>query len=413
MENNSQTVIHAVHYKTGQNVEVKFDGNIISEVNPAPKLQKEVPFIAPGLIDLQINGYVGIDFNTLPIKPEEIRKVTKELWKQGVTTYFPTIITNSPEKMREALKSIREASQKFAEVEEAIGGIHLEGPFISPEDGPRGAHRQEYVRSPDWDLFCTFKEAAGGKIKMITLSPEWENASEFIKKCTNDGILVSIGHTAASPEKIQEAVKAGARMSTHLGNGAHPMLPRHPNYIWEQLANDDLASSIIADGFHLPDSVLKVILQLKGNKTILVSDSVSLTGMLPGEYSLHIGGKVVLTPEGRLHMAESPGLLAGSVQTQLWGINHLLKRGLCHLNSAIDLAALNPSLLLHLPVAHISQGNPADFILFYQKKTKDIELFKTFKNGKVVYENKEVSKHVSSYYDELLGSSDSTFKTSS
>jgi N-acetylglucosamine-6-phosphate deacetylase len=399
MENNQQTIVHAIHYKTNQKVKVIIDGNLISSVDPINCVQEDLPFIAPGLIDLQINGYLGIDFNTLPLRAEDILILTKELWKQGVTTFFPTIVTNSPENIKEALRSINEACQKYVEVEKSIGGIHLEGPFISREDGPRGAHRKEYVQSPDWNLFCSFQEASGGKIKLLTISPEWGGSVDFIKKCKQNGVFVSIGHTAATSEQIREGVEAGATMSTHLGNGAHPILPRHPNYLWDQLADDNLACSIIADGFHLPDAVLKVVLRMKGNNTVLVSDSVSLAGMESGEYDLHIGGKVVLTKEGRLHMAESPELLAGSAQTQLWGINHLLKQKLCDLKSALDLAGLNPSAVMQLSKAKISPRSPADFVLFHLDETNGIEIRNTFKNGKMVYEKKEAAEHVSSSND--------------
>jgi N-acetylglucosamine-6-phosphate deacetylase len=416
MQNNQHMSICAIHYHTGQKVEVEIENKTISAVEHVNHSHHEdLPFIAPGLIDLQINGYLGIDFNTLPIRTEEVRIVTKELWKQGVTTYFPTVITNSPQTIREALKSIYDATRKYPEVKEAIGGIHLEGPFISQENGPRGAHNQEYVQAPDWELFCSFQEAAGGKIKLVTLSPEWGGTVEFIKKCRKDNVFVAIGHTSATSKQIKEAVEAGASLSTHLGNGAHSVLPRHPNYIWDQLAEDRLASSFIADGFHLPNSVLKVILRMKGNKAFIVSDCVSCAGMEPGQYQSPIGGKVVLTSEGRLHMAEFPELLAGSAQTQLWGINHLLKEDLCDLSSAINLATVNPSNLLSLQAGKIAPGYPADLILFNQNKTKEIELLKTYKNGKLIYENKEAANrdHVSTAYDQLYGKSNSTYKTSS
>ena len=142
----------------------------------------------------------------------------------------------------------------------------------------------------------------------------------FIEKCAGAGVTVSIGHTGASPEQIREAVKAGATMSTHLGNGAHVQLRRHPNYLWEQLAHDELSACIIADGFHLPDAVMKVFLRVKGPRAMLVSDAVYLSGLAPGTYETHIGGKVVLTPEGRLHLAGNPDLLAGATETLAGGV---------------------------------------------------------------------------------------------
>ncbi|WP_257348942.1 N-acetylglucosamine-6-phosphate deacetylase [Pseudalkalibacillus decolorationis] len=383
--------IEAIHYKTGELIEIDFQDGIFTKVdNKGASQDISLPYIAPGLIDLQINGYKGIDFNTLPIQESEILRLTRELWSVGVTSFFPTIITNSREKIEEAMVSIKNVCDKYPEIENSITGIHLEGPFISPEDGPRGAHDVQYVRSPDWSLFSRWQEAAGGKIKIVTLSPEWKGSEYFIRKCTNEGILISIGHTSAEPEQIIAAIEAGAKLSTHLGNGAHEMLRRHPNYLWEQLASEQLAATFICDGFHLPNSVIKTIIRMKGNRSIIVSDSVSLAGMEAGEYTNHIGGNVVLTKEGKLHIAENPNLLAGSAQSQLWGINYLLKNNLCKLAEAVDMATVNPAVHLNLTqLKSLEVNKQADFILFNYSSEFGIELISTYKTG-----NQVSNKHI-------------------
>ncbi|WP_408008524.1 N-acetylglucosamine-6-phosphate deacetylase [Pseudalkalibacillus sp. A8] len=383
--------LEAIHYRTDEPNEIDWrDGKFTKLTRTQISNNEALPYIAPGLIDLQINGYKGIDFNTLPIKESDILKITRELWKEGVTSYFPTIITNSPEKIEEAMETIKQVCARFPYVDDSIAGIHLEGPFISPEDGPRGAHDAKYVRPPDWSLVSGWQKASGGRLKLLTISPEWDDSEPFIRKCTENGIIVSIGHTSAKPAQIRSAIAAGAKLSTHLGNGAHLMLPRHPNYIWEQLANDELAATFIADGFHLPDSVLKTIIRMKGKRAIVVSDSVSLGGMEPGEYNMHIGGKVVLTTEGKLHMASNSELLAGSAQTQIWGINHLLKQGLCELADAIDMATVNPAEKLGLSGQKLEVGANADFILFFYSKNSGIELVATYKKGKCVSKKKHL-----------------------
>lgn len=307
-----QNVVEGLHFRTGERMTLRIRDGRIEEIlsNPTPE-NAGIARIGPGLVDLQINGYGGMDFNSMPLDEELVWQVTRALCREGVTTYYPTIVTNSDENIEGAVRTISRARSRECLVESTVAGIHLEGPFISPEDGPRGAHNKIYVRPPDWDLFRKWQEAAEGDIKLITLSPEWPESAGFIARCVESGVTVCIGHTAATVEQIREATAAGARMSTHLGNGAHPMLPRHPNYIWEQLAQDALWASVIADGFHLPESVLKVVLRVKGNRTVLVSDAVSFSGMEPGEYDAHVGGRVVLTPQGKLHMAEtrsySPG----------------------------------------------------------------------------------------------------------
>lgn len=375
-----------VHYRTGTPVRLVIQHGRIERIEELSDSDKgELPWVAPGLVDLQINGYGGHDLNTLPLDETRVISVTQSLWKEGVTTYFPTIITNHEKAIEGALRLIAAVCSRYEEIDRCIGGIHLEGPFISPEEGPRGAHPREYVREPDWDLFRRWQEAADGRIKIVTLSPEWPGAPEFIRRCSEEGVIVSIGHTAATCERIREAVRAGARMSTHLGNGAHLMLPRHPNYLWEQLAQDDLWSCMIADGFHLPESVLKVIMRVKGERALLVSDAVSFSGLEPGEYTSHIGGKVVLTPEGKLHLAENPNLLAGSAQPLKRGIEHLMKKGLCSLAEAWEMASLGPARLVNLPIMNgLSEGAPADFVLF-QREKKGIRIRETVKHGKCVF----------------------------
>ncbi|HEX7896723.1 MAG TPA: amidohydrolase family protein [Planctomycetota bacterium] len=342
-------------------------------------------WIGPGLVDLQINGFRGLDFNTLPVAADVPGRVTRELWAEGVTSYLATIITNSPESMEESCRAIARGCEEDEAAREGIAGIHLEGPFISAEDGPRGAHAKAFVRAPDWDLFRRWQDAAGGRVRLITLSPEWPGAAAFIEKVAATDVLVSIGHTAASPEQIRAAVDAGARVSTHLGNGAHLLMPRHPNYIWEQLADDRLAACFIADGFHLPDAVMKVFLRVKGRRAMLVSDAVYLAGLPAGTYDTHIGGKVVLTEEGKLHLAANPNLLAGSAAMVLRGVERLAAAGICALDEAWALASTRPAGLLGLAAAKgLKAGAPADLVVF-EETGGALEVVETWKSGVKVY----------------------------
>ncbi|SDO56924.1 N-acetylglucosamine-6-phosphate deacetylase [Paenibacillus sp. yr247] len=384
---NGSSIIEGIHFETREALRITVEEGRIHRIEPIYSDQSSLlPVIGPGWVDLQINGYGGYDFNTLPLTAEMLVKATTLLWSEGVTTYYPTVITNSDEAIKEAVSVIAKTCFEHRAVGDSIAGIHLEGPFISPEDGARGAHHKDYVKAPDWSLFEEWQEAAGGRIQIITLSPEWPGAAHFIEKCVQQGITVSIGHTSAAPEQIREAVAAGASMSTHLGNGAHLQLPRHPNYIWEQLAQDGLWSCVIADGFHLPESVLKVVLKVKGKKAVLVSDAVSIGGLSPGEYDTHIGSKVVLTPEGKLHLADNPNMLAGSVQMLSHGIKHLVRSGLCSLPEAWKMASIHPAGLMKLPVEHgLALGAPADLILL-DWNGDAIQIVKTYKKGAIVFE---------------------------
>src|SRR5262249_3702343 len=193
----------------------------------------------------------------------------------------------------------------------AMPGIHLEGPYLSAEDGPRGAHPRQHIRRPDWEEFCRLQDAAEGRIRLLTLAPEHEGALPFIERAVRAGIVIAIGHTAAGAARIRDAIEAGARLSTHLGNGSHATLSRHDNYIWEQLAADELWASIICDGHHLPPAIARCILRVKTPaRTILTCDAGSLAGMPPGRYR-EWDQEFDVLPEGKI-VVPGTSFLAGS-----------------------------------------------------------------------------------------------------
>lgn len=377
-------ILTGIHYKTEQPIKLELKSGLIENLSAASDY-KPNRFIATGLVDLQINGFKGVDFNQPGLTEDKVLEITQELFKKGVTGYFPTLITNSTEAISNTLKILLQSCAENKIINESLLGIHLEGPFLSGEDGPRGAHPLQYIQNPDWELFCKWQEIAQGKIRILTLAPELHGAISFIKKCVATGVTVAIGHTAASPEQIQEAVKAGARFSTHLGNASHLVLPRHSNYIWEQLASENLWASLIADGFHLPQSLLSVFLKVKQNKSILVSDATKFAGLPPGSYQSHIGGSVELAENGRLFMKGSPKMLAGSARSLLDCVDHLISTKLETTASAFDMASLRPNELLgDTKRCGIKEGNTADLIVF-ERNSGATKIIQTIKSGEVVY----------------------------
>ena len=383
--NNSETVIRGIHYQKKKPIEVFIDKGKIKQINEISGLNKPEAVITPGLIDLQVNGFMGKDFNKNALHNNEWKEVIHELAKVGVTTFYPTIITNSVQHLETIFEeNVTQLSSDNINAD-LIGGFHLEGPYISREDGPRGAHFKEYVKHPDWNEFSRIQERAQGMIKVVTLSPEWDDSRDFVEKASSSGVKVTIGHTAASTNQIHEAVRAGAVLSTHLGNGAHLSLPRHPNYIWDQLAEDSLWASVISDGNHLPANVLKVINKVKHEKMILISDSVALAGMEPGNYRQAVGGEVTLTKNGRLHLKDHYNLLAGSAQYLLQGVQNLVKYQISHFEEAINKASIYPAKLMDLPQKNgLEVGAPADIILL-QTDTPEFEVLETYKNGECIY----------------------------
>lgn len=304
-------------------------------------------YLGPGLFDLQINGFYGVDFNQLPLCDDKILGLVKKLKEQGITKFLPTIITNSTENLKAILSALDHfiSEQKLSN---EMPGMHLERPFLSPIEGAKGAHNARYITPPDIELLKEINGYSGGRIKLITMSPEWDNSTLFIEKCVDMNIKVAIGHTNASPDQINEAVKAGASLSTHLGNASAPLIHRNNNFLFEQLANEDLWASVIADGFHLPNSFLKIALKMKGDKTILVSDSTMFAGMGAGIYETHIGGKVELSRNGRLAIFNNSEYLAGSAVSLLDCVNFLIKSKLCSLERAWRYASINPASFLNL-----------------------------------------------------------------
>jgi N-acetylglucosamine-6-phosphate deacetylase len=273
-----------------------------------------------------------------------------------------------------------------ANLKSAIPGIHVEGPFISGLDGPRGAHDPAFVRLPDIEEVKQWQEAAEGLIRLITLSPEWENAPAFIEEVTKMGILAAIGHTAATAEQIRTAVDAGARISTHLGNGSHTHLPRLDNYIWEQLSEDRLAAGIISDGYHLPDSVLRVFTRVKGvERLILVSDVAHPAGCTPG---IHPRGHidVQVFEDGHLGLP-STEILAGAGHLLDWDIPHFVRVTGLDLGEIMPLVTVNPARLLGLDADYgiLQPGAPANLVQFRWNGQKRLQILKTIRAGRVVY----------------------------
>ncbi|MGP9538627.1 N-acetylglucosamine-6-phosphate deacetylase [Brachybacterium sp. AOP43-C2-M15] len=270
------------------------------------------PVLEPGLVDLQVNGYGGHDVNADDVGVDTLVDLTRALWARGVTTYLPTVVTASEEKILHVLEVIAAARRHDPLLARSMAGIHVEGPALAADDGPRGAHDRAHLRDPDIGELDRWQRAAEGAIRLVTLAPERAGAPQYIAAATARGVRVSIGHCTPSPEEVRAAVAAGATLSTHLGNGTHRMLPRHPNHLWTQLAEDRLVAMLIADGHHLPVETLTVMIRAKGPaRCVLTSDSAALAGVAPGRYTTPVGGEVEVEPDGRLSLPGT-GLLAGS-----------------------------------------------------------------------------------------------------
>ena len=385
-----------------ENGSIEIENGFISSLNQAQNETSAAEivdamgyYIAPGLIDIQVNGYNSVSFSleraedtakeNSDLTVEDIKKVTEGLWKEGVTTYFPTLTTNSKELLTKNFRTLAAAASDSANLG-SIAGFHLEGPYISPIDGYRGAHPLEHVRKPDMEEFKELFKASGENIKLLTLAPEIEGAMEFITECRKMGVVVSLGHHNGSPVQISNAINNGARLSTHLGNGCPRIIDRHNNHLWPQLANSRLKICVIADGFHLTPEMLQVFYKVKGTEnTILTSDITSYAGMPTGIYKIKNGETIEKAANGKLSFSGSNGGLYGSATTLQDGVAHFMNVTGCSLQEAIQMATANPANLHGLTDrASIEVGKRADLILFTIENAK-IVIQKTIVAGKVVY----------------------------
>lgn len=324
-----------------------------------------LPWIAPGFVDIQVNGAGGVEFSSADLTVDAVEGVCRILAAHGVTHFLPTVVTQSDEVIEHGLATIDAACRASPVVAAAVWGVHLEGPYLSPEDGPRGAHAKQFCRPPNWEEFQRWQKVSGGRIQLVTLAPEHPGSPEFISAASAAGVRCAIGHTAADDQQLAAAVAAGAVLSTHLGNGAHPRLRRHPNYIWAQLADDRLSASLIGDGCHLPPSVLKSFIRGKEpHRCILVSDLSGMAGLPPGRYETNLT-EIEILDDGRIVVAGQRELLAAASRGIHWGVALAARTGAATLAQAVDMATANPARLLGRPAPTLELSGPADFILFH------------------------------------------------
>lgn len=370
------------HWRTGKTVEIAVVDRRIHTVRELENIEAE-RWIAPALIDLQVNGIHGVNYNGRDTTVEAIAESVRYLHRCGVARFLPTVTSCTQEDALTRLNRLVQACEADPVTDYAIIGIHIEGPYISSEDGPRGAHSRSVIRDPDWNELLAWEAAAKGRLRKVTVAPEREGAIPFIRRLTERGIIAAIGHTGATEEQIEAAVDAGATMSTHLGNGAHPMLKRHPNYIWAQLGEDRLWAGLIADGFHLPPSTLKSMIRAKGDKAILVSDTNMLEGAPPGIYRYGVN-EVIKDEEGRLFLAATPDIFAGSALALHEGVANIARFGIASVADAIQMASGNAAELLgglQSGSGSLNPGAPADFILYESGESAPFQIIETVSQG--------------------------------
>ena len=239
------------------------------------------------LFDFQVNGFGGVDFQRDDLTAKRLRQAVDALRRHGTVRIFATLITDEIERLCARLDRFERLCEADAVVHDMIAGYHLEGPWLSPEPGFRGAHPPGPMHAPLFDEFERLQAAARGRIRLVTLAPEWPGSDAFIRRVCSSGVHVSLGHTDANDGQIDAAIAAGARFCTHLGNGTPLLLPRHNNVVQRLLARDELIACLIPDGLHLPPFVLRNFFRAKPDGNVLfTTDAMAGAGAPPGRYTL-------------------------------------------------------------------------------------------------------------------------------
>lgn len=346
--------------------DIEIQNGIIRRIRPAgrtaPGAGSEQSILGPPLFDAQVNGICGLGLQGPNVSVDDVLAMNAHLRQQGVAYWIPTLVTASLDAMEHGC-SVLAAAMDDPAIARAVPGIHLEGPWISPEDGPRGAHPKAHVRPPSLKEFNRLMKAAHGRVLYVTLAPERPGAVAFIRALTQRGVRVSLGHHAAGAAQIAAAAEAGASLSTHLGNGAASMIHRHQNPLWPQLAEDRLTASLIADLHHLPAETLKTFFRAKSpERCILVSDCTRIAGLPPGEYD-EFGAAVELKPNGRLCLSGTD-LLAGSAMMLIEGVLNAWRAAGITLEQAFACASAIPARFfgVRLPPATLREGRKAHFL---------------------------------------------------
>ncbi len=362
-------------------VEVRVAGGKIVSVetlDDAGNACGDLPTIAPGLFDIQVNGAVGVEFSSVGLSEDGVVAVLDKMLRDGVFRCCPTLTTNAPETMIGAAARIASALDKRPDLRPTVWGIHLEGPFISTAEGAVGAHPKRFCVPYSRELFERIQDACGGLVKLVTLSPEYPGAGEFVRFLRDRGVVVAVGHANATGAQIDEAVSAGATLSTHLSNATRHLLPKWENYLFGQLADDRLAASLIVDGFHISPQLVRILTRTKGlDRIVLISDQSPLSGFAPGRYKTELC-ELEIQPNGKVTLAGDANLLACASFPVSHGVANVAAIEGLSLAEVYPSATTIPARLLGAPlfsnadenerdgenVDFLRVGADADFLLF-------------------------------------------------
>ena len=365
-------------------LDIEIDGPVFTKVARRKQDVLDLPWIAPGLVDIQLNGFGGVDFNR-PLTDEAWNEATRQLYAHGCTGFLLTLITNSEEGYRELFAGLLPRLRRDPR---NCLGLHLEGPWLNPDPAFRGAHRAEWMRLPDPAQLEKWRQEIGGLLKLITLAPETDldAARRVIEAGTKQGTQFFIGHSGAMGETLEAALEAGAVGWTHLGNAAPAVAPKFDNVLLHALSQPKLMATLIPDGLHLPPHAFRALAraleQAEPSRLLLTTDAMAAAGAgRTGKFTLG-DLEVDVAADGSARLPGS-GRLAGSTLTPFAGVFQAERMAGIYLEDAWTAFSTRPARMLGLR-HELAKGHPADFCLLSPEKTP--YLLATYHGGKCVYE---------------------------
>ena len=350
------------HYATGKPVRVAWKDGVIAAVEPTSVAPTDSPWIAPALVDLQVNGFAGVDFQRDDLTLDQLLIAVGGLRAAGCGRFLLTLITDDWARLLARLRHLRSLRSTSVELRHAIAGWHIEGPFLSAEPGFRGAHDPQWMRDPTAEDIRELRQCTENDPVLLTLAPERHGALDAIRLASSRGIKVSLGHTNASLETLQLAVAAGAVAFTHLGNGCPRELDRHDNILWRVLdllrpAGSGLYVSLIPDAIHVSPALFRLVHRELGDWIFLVSDAMAAAGAPPGRYPL--GGLELEVGADRVVRFPGSSNFAGSALRPDEGVVRAAKMLGCDWQKVWKQFSEVPARLMDLP-SGLAVGAPAE-----------------------------------------------------
>jgi N-acetylglucosamine-6-phosphate deacetylase len=371
--------VTAWHFATGQPVRLRWQNGTISAVEPALAAPPRDLWIAPPLVDLQVNGYAGIDFQQDNLALETLLIATRKLRAAGCGYFFLTLVTEEWPRLMARLAHLRSLRAQSPELQEAIAGWHIEGPFLSAEPGFCGAHNPTWMCDPQPDHLRELRRLTGEDRVLLTLAPERRDAIAAISLAVSLSIQVSLGHTNAPRKRLLQAIKAGAVAFTHLANGCPRDLDRHDNILWRMFETPGLKVSLIPDMIHVSPALFRLIHRLLGPEAIFyISDAMAAAGAPPGRYSLgHLELEVRADQVVRL-----PGKpnFAGSALQPVDGVLRAALMLDCSWRDVWRRFSETPARLMNLPPS-LQAGQLAHFCLLEMTPENQLEALTIFWQG--------------------------------